>query len=638
MYTRATRLDWFEREYPRIERNKVPYRQIAWEIKNFFDLDKPPSLATIQRDKAEIEKRIGPNTMSDEAKELLKPENFPEWRNRLFGYVTSKTQHALFYMLWGLALKEPIPDWVCEHFELPRDVMDDVIEAEKLMTFILMMAPRHGKTMTMVHGLINLYCDNPDLRVVYCQGIKSTTEDINRLIMLEMEDNDELETMYGPFRHDDRTWSFRDGFILAKRKKHSITPSFLPVGINSNVRSRDADILVIDDPQDLQRAESEATTEMDYKKITSEFMTRREPHTPVLMVGSHLPTLFGDVFTQLEDNLEDLQTEGQVIYFNKRPAHRDDKCLVHEDPTKEHDVCLEWPEYRDWNFLMAQRALLGEELYEAVYQQDNKVEGTRPFSPEKIKAWLHEGGVRDDSRSWKKMLRRCERTIDGKICNGDLYAGLGFDPAAGESKNASYTAVALIQGCIKCEMLYLIDYEQRRMSPDLHPGVIESWSSSYPIHLARIEINAYQKALARNKEVREASRKNKFQIDEWNTDDRKNTPEFGIPLLANYVRDGLFSMPYAKDVDQEFAREFEKAMIRYPKKPNDIPMAVWLAAGAVWMLWTMYTDLDPIYLRHRDRNVPGYMIDNPLKINLGDLAERQRWEESEEYYALEDVG
>src|SRR3990167_4219108 len=188
----------------------------------------------------------------------------------------------------------------------------------------------------------------------------------------------------------------------------------MPIGINVNVRSLDADIVIIDDPQDLDRAESEATTAKDYRKLTTEIMTRREPHTPVLMVGSHLPTLFGDVFTQLEDNLESLQTEGQTILLRKRPAHNLDTCAG----GTLHETCLEWPEERDWNFLESQKALLGEEMFEAVYQQEARIPGSRPFPPEIVKSHREDGGILDVYRSWKDQTPSCPR------CQGRLYTTL----------------------------------------------------------------------------------------------------------------------------------------------------------------------------------------------------------------------
>jgi hypothetical protein len=620
MHTAATRREWVVQNYARIKGQKIPYRQIAYEIKNYFGLDKPVSPATIGRDMAYAEKLQSPNTLTEEAKELLRPENWPEWREQLFGYITSKTQHALYWVMRCLTLKEPIPDWVLEHFELPPDVNADLIEREKLLSFILLMAPRHGKTMTMVHGLIHLYCDNPDLRVIYCQGIASTTEAINALIMIELEHNKQLVDMYGPFRDDDRQWSRQNGFILAKRTHHSITSSFQPVGITSNVRSLDADILIIDDPQDLDRAESEASTSKDYRKITTEFMTRREPHTPMLGVGSHLPTEFGDVWTQIEENLDDIRTEGQDIYINKRPAHHDETCKVWTGEETEHFDCLEWPEYRNWNFLMAQKALLGDELYDAVYQQDARLVGTKPFPPDTVRGTYGDYGIRDSGRSWKIKLDKCTAQIKHpenealRTCGGELYTCIGFDPARGKSKGSSYTAIAVVQGCIKCNTYYLIDYHFERVSSDAHPDMALSYISSFRPQMIRIEINAYQEALARNRDLVSGAQKMSCVIDEWNTDDKKNTPELGIPMLATSMRTDHFSVPYQTDMDIEYGRELEKSLIRYPKKPNDVPMAIWLAVGGVRLLWEMYADLDPIYLRGRQQNVPAYMLDDPLRV------------------------
>jgi hypothetical protein len=518
-------------------------------------------------------------------------------------------------VLYALALKVDLPDWVIDHFDLPEDINNDIVEKNKLLTFILLVAPRHGKTMVMVHGVIAIICINPDVRVIYCQGIKTTTKDIMGLVMIELETNEKLKELFGPFESDSFPWSRNDGFMVARREIPSITPTFLPVGIDSNVRSRDADIIVIDDPQDITRAESEATTRKDYNKLTTEFMTRREPHTPVMMVGSHVPTLFGDVFTQIEDNLEDLQTEGQAILIRKRAAHDLDVCQG-QPP---HVDCLEWPEMRDWNFLEAQKALLGPELFEAVYQQVARIPGSRPFPPEIVKVVREEGGILDSNRMWKDQPSVCPR------CDGTLYTTIGFDPAAGESKKASYSALAVLDGCIKCNTLYLIDYWQKRQSPDLHATTIGSFAKSYSPDYVKIEINAYQKALARDKELLEISRRApRFHVDEHMTDDRKNTPEFGIPMLAKYMREDKFSIPYQTFEDQQYYKELQAALIRYPNKPDDLPMALWLAAGMMWELWDMYEDQEPIYLPGRDLNIPQYMTESPLRIDLGEL---KAWED-----------
>jgi hypothetical protein len=520
----------------------------------------------------------------------------------------------LHWVIHALTHKVNLPQWVIDHFDLPENVNEDIVLKQKLLTFILLVAPRMGKSMTVVHSLINNICDVPDVRIIYCQGIVSTSQKAMGVVMTEFERNDRLKELYGPFRSEDRPWSHKDGFEVARRQIAAITPTMMPAGINSNVRSLDADIIIIDDPQDLERAESERTTEKDYAKLTTEFMTRREPHTPVLMVGSHLPTLHGDVFSQLEDNLEDLQTEGQAIIMRKRPAHNLERCTPDIRPegprTDVHVDCLEWPEMRDWNFLESQRALLGEELFEAVYQQEARIPGSRPFPPDVVKTEREAGGILDSSRSWKEQSAACQ------TCGGKVYTTLGFDPAAGEGKKASYSALAVLDGCIACRTLYLIDYWARRQSPELHAGTIASFTKAFNVSHVRVEVNAYQKALARDDTLREAAREQGFAIDEWMTDDRKNSPEFGIPNLSRWMKDGLFSVPAQTYEDRQYYKELERALIRYPLKPNDLPMALWLAWGMMRDVWNLYTKMEPTYMPGREDRVPAYMMENPHRIDL----------------------
>jgi hypothetical protein len=265
---------------------------------------------------------------------------------------------------------------------------------------------------------------------------------------------------------------------------------------------------------------------------------------------------------------------------------------------------------RDWNFLESQRALLGEELFEAVYQQEARIPGTRPFPPEIVKGLRPDGGILDETRSWKETVDTCPQ------CGGRCYSTLGFDPAAGEGKKASYSALAVLGGCIQCQTIYLIDYWQRRQSPELHAGTIASFAKSFDVSHVRVEVNAYQKALARDDSLRAAAREHSFTIDEWMTDDRKNSPEFGIPNLARWMRDGLFSVPAATHHDRQYGKELERALIRYPVKPNDLPMALWLAWGMMRDVWNLYSKMEPAYLPGREGRVPQYLIDNPTRIDL----------------------
>jgi hypothetical protein len=586
-YSKATRREYLTLNRGRFDASGYSLRDIAYDVKVSFGLDTPPSPTTISSDFKWLDAQADAGARTATAEELLEPERFGEWRAHFFvapngqPYQTTEYHMALFWCVIALALKRDIPEWVIEYFDLPENINEDVQSLKFLFTLILLVAPRHGKTELIIHAIIWLICVNPEIRIIYCQGITKTSREAMNLIKLELELNEELVNYYGPFKDDNVRWN-NEEFTTSLRTRLAKSPTMRPVGVQTNVRSQDADIIIVDDPQDLDRATSETVMERDYRWFTMELMTRREPHTPVIGVGSHIPSPYGDLWSQLEENIEELSLEGQRIIMRKLPAHIVDDCKG--DP---HETCVVWPEYRTYGFLMAQKALLGEQMFDAVYQQNPRPEGLRYFDPEVMKspyvppttpggppAPLPEDqsqyGVLDYERSWKEMPTCCSKII---------YA-IGFDPAAGEGSGASESALIVKGICSGCQRRYYVDWWTKKQSPERNPDTIGSFFRSYPeVGRLRVEVNAYQKALSRDKVLREYSRTLRFNIAEWRTDDRKNDPKMGIPNLNRWMRDGYVSIPYKTQADRDYADRFTKYFLRYPRRPDDLVMADWLADG-----------------------------------------------------------
>ena len=592
-YSQGLRRDFIESRRSHYEDRDWGLADIARDVQRHFKRTKAPSPTTIATDLKWLdENKFRP--LGEEASELLVPERFPEWRAKFFTapngdpYVTTKYHHALAWIIIALALKVEVPKWVLEFWGLPDSVNDDMHSRSVLFTLILLVAPRHGKSDLVQHVIIWLICENPNIRIIYCQGVLTTSQEGMEWIKSELENNDELVEWYGPFKNEDSRWN-ANGFTVAKRDMSLRSPTVRPVGVQSNIRSQDADLIIVDDPQDLRRASSEATIMGDYRWFTTELMTRREPHTPVFGVGSHVASPYGDMWAQLEDAKDDIETEGQKLYIRKLPAHIEDRC-----EGEPHEVCVVWPEYRSYEFLEAQRALLGDQMYAAVYQQEARPEGLRYFDPDVLNGWYvppsgfaddgsyavpvlpedrDKYGILDHSRSWKD---------DNIRCCGDIVHAVGFDPAAGESKGSSESALMYKAACAGCGRRFYIDWWAKQQSPERNPDTIGSFTKSYKkIRYVRTEINAYQKSLARDPRLRKYARQHNFLIDEWRTDDRKDSPELGIPNLARYMHDGLVSMPAATQADVDYSKRLIAYYIRYPRRPDDIVMADWLCDGAL---------------------------------------------------------
>ena len=154
----------------------------------------------------------------------------------------------------------------------------------------------------------------------------------------------------------------------------------------------------------------------------------------------------------------------------------------------------------------------------------------------------------------------------------------------------------------------------------MHPDTIAKYAAQHKVSRVRIEINAYQKALARDPRLKKASLDHKFIIDEWFTTDKKWDPGMGIPLLSRHMEQGRFSVPYMLPQDKQKAEAMLTQLVRYPAEPNDVVMALWLADLSLVSL----IDADRIKApRQLDPNVPQHILDQQVTINLDKL---RNWE------------
>lgn len=567
-------------------------RMMASEIARHFRC-KPVSQATILNDLAIIRKEILTPTAEalSEAAQLLEPERFPEWRARFFTdpatgnpYETPRHQLAWFHVFVSLAFKEPLPMWVHSYLELDVELPElnrMIADGDHLISLLLLAPPRHGKTELLLHSIIWAICRKPSIRIIYVAGILSTSKQNMGYVKAELESNEELNRLYGPFQDDKLPWS-SDQLMVRGRETAAKAPTMLPAGKGTNLLSRDADIIVVDDPQDIDAAESEAQTQRDYVWLTTQVMTRREPHTALMGIGSHLPSMTGDLWERVKENASELSVGRHKLLIVEQKAHDYERCDPVDDP--DHSGCILWPTLRPFWFLEAQRAAMGDVLFEACFNQNIRTSKVEYFGPDLVRGETGSGGILDTSLHFSELPRHC---------NVNPLVTIGFDPAAGETKTSSESALVVLAGCPKCEYTWVVDYWHARVSPETHADTILGFVKSYGVNRVRIEINAYQKALARDPRLVRAQSKYGFMIDPWMTDARKNDPMLGIPLLERSLRNNTLVVPYAGAADQQKAEDLLKALIRWPKRPNDIPMALWLAYGCWVEMHNEYTNMVP---------------------------------------------
>lgn len=601
-------------------------KRIAYAIKEHFDLPKPPATATIANDLAQIEKdKLIDVKYSEEAERLLEPDNFSEWRSTMFRapgnreYLTPKHQLAWFYLVRTLALKEVPPEWVVDYLmlkeQLPEDLdlMDWAENPDKMLNLFLLAPPRHGKSDLAAHVIIWLICRNPDIRILWCGGKIDISTLTTNFIRNELEANEKLIEYYGPFENDG-DWAIGQ-FTVATRKTRMRSPTLRAVAKGTTILSLDADIIFADDIFDLKASESPTQVGKDVRWVKSQLMTRRENWTPLFGIGSHQPSPTGDAYDYMETEHDN------EIYFVKQKAHDYTKCKPKEgDMTEEErhgDWCLMWSDVRNYGYLEQMRKTLGDIMYEVCYNQDNRQSTIAYFRDKVIRGDYPQPVVDPDTGTYKEfnayeqkagILDR-NRSIGWpvKTCcggRGTLRTVMGFDPASSQNRGTSESALIVLQGCTNCRRRYLLDLWHKRQSPELHAQTLETFAAEYKPQRLRIEVNAYQLALARDKELKRASLEHHFLIDEWFTGDKKRDPQMGIPLLARHMEQGRFSIPYSLPQDRDKVEPLLAQLIRFPSEPNDLVMALWLADLSLEKIMDSYLVTQP---RSLYDDVPAYL-------------------------------
>jgi hypothetical protein len=606
-----------------------------------FDLSKPPANATIKND-LHVNEQAGSiqSVYTEEAERLLEPDNFPEWRRTMFRapgnkeYETPEHQLAWFFLVRTLALKEVPPAWVIEYLGLTEamndvDLAEWVKDPEQMLTIFLLAPPRHGKSDLAAHCIIWLICRNPDIRILWCGGKLDISKLTVKFVKNELESNEKLIEHYGPFENEG-SWS-ETSFVVSTRKTRMRSPTLQAVGKNSTILSLDADFIFGDDMFDLKASLSPTQVSTDVLWVKSQLMTRREPWTPLLGIGSHQPSPTGDAYQAMDDDHDN------DIYFVKIKAHDYELCKSLEDGMEEKDRhgdwCLLWSSMRSFSYLDQFRRSLGDITYEVCYNQDSSQSTLQYFRPEVVRNkfpqpvvnpasglyldfnhYEERSGVLDYKRSFGYPVAQCCGS------RNNLHIVIGFDPAAGSSRGTSESALVVMQGCKVCERRYLVDYWHKRQSPEQHPETIAQYAAIYGVSRVRIEINAYQKALARDPRLEKASKEHHFIIDEWFTTDKKWEPSMGIPLLSRHMEQGRFSVPYELPQDKQKAEALLSQLVRYPNEPNDIVMALWLADLSLISLIDQSRIRAPKQL---DASAPQHILDQQVTINLDEL---RNWE------------
>lgn len=436
---------------------------------------------------------------------------------------------------------------------------------------LILSPPRHGKTDLMRHVCIWLICRDPNLRIMWVAGHQRLAETWLLSIMDELENNSALiEDFCGPGgsfkprRAHGATWS-RQHFTVALRTITGIkSPNMVAIGrgARGSIRSRDCDIIIVDDLEDQPSTMQEGSRQGTRDWWTVTVMSRKMKHTGIVYIGNRVHP--DDLAGHLLEN-----EEWQAVV---ETAHELD-CSKDPADLDAHIDCMLFPELNPYSWLVHQeRSVPNKALFELMYLNIDLPEGIRIFRPEAV----------DGCKTTRTIGNvPAPKDDDGNPVGLSLYAGL--DPA-----DTGYQASFLWAVTYDPFRMYVVDYENHRGGGlQAAHEVFKAWLDRYGCRHWDIEEVGWQKAIRQSDTIREWARRHDVVLQGHETTaQNKWDPIYGVGAMAELFEGGVVDIPWGDPESVEKMALFRRQLVYFSstasrnKNPrsgykSDILMAAW---------------------------------------------------------------
>ena len=432
---------------------------------------------------------------------------------------------------------------------------------------MILSPPRHGKTDLLIHFVIWLICNNPNIRILWVGGNEDISKNAMGSVLDQLEFNELLiEEICGPGEKfkpktkSAKSWS-QSGFTVGTRTVTGIkSPTMVGIGRGGKILSRDCDIIIADDIEDHSSTMQPASRENTRNWWTTTLSSRKEEHTAMVVIGSRQH--YDDIYSHL------LENESWTTTVEE--AH-DSGCVKTDWNEKDHQKCMLWSSKRTYKWLMDRKRAAettgGRAIYEMVYLNVAMPEGLALFSRDEI----------EECRDQKRDI--------GQIPRGTrLIAGL--DPASTGYQAAFLWAYGPADG-----IMYMVD-----MHNNLGGGipealnVIKDWWQKYNCSHWVIEENGFQKAIRQDKSIRDFASRHGIFLEGHETYSNKFDPVYGVTALRPAFQEKIINLPYMGFEAQEKVNLYTSQLVYFSSAKNksktvgtktDIVMASWFPMRAI---------------------------------------------------------
>lgn len=451
---------------------------------------------------------------------------------------------------------------------------------EKILTALItggremILAPvRHGKTELLKHICQYMWILDPNIRVLWVSVTAGVAKDTTSLMRLDFMNNDQLIRDHAPGgtfvpdRYSPHRWT-NEEFTLATRVDRIKGPNLKTFGRGTTIVGQNADIIIVDDPEDGDAVAQLATRQATKKWWANDVGGRQVDDTGVFVIGSRQHP--NDLYSLI------LRSPGWGVTVEQ--AH-DPLCAVEgeeTDPISGHWECLLWPEFRSYAWLRQRKAEMDEvnpAYFDMVYQNLARSDGFVVFDEKVVTA----------CRSATYTAKEIPKPTTGRI---ELVAGL--DPSI-----SGFQAAVLLAYQIDPELrIWLVDLDNTEGSgTGAIAKLIERWYKDYGLTAWRIEENTYGQVSHRFKEISDVTSRHGIFIEDWHTGTNKNSQFFGVTSLAKLFIDKTIILPYIDPYSRAITDKLIRQLTTWDESnsrnknrtgvKDDLVMAFWFAWGAI---------------------------------------------------------
>lgn len=438
--------------------------------------------------------------------------------------------------------------------------------------------PGHAKSTTITMDYVTYkIVTNPEFRVVVISKTQTMAKKFLMGIKRRLTNRafQQLQVDYGPpdgFEKSAEVWT-ANMIYFGHSDSDQKDPNVEVLGIGQQIYGARADLIILDDVQDLNNAH-QYEAHLDY--IMQDVMTR---DAPLLVVGTRVAPV--DLYSELL-NPDHYDGEASDWTYLSQPAvleFADDPAdwvtlwpladRPHpQRPGKQTPEGL-WPKW-DGERLAKLRRKLKPTTWALVYMQEP---------------------VSEDTLFTIEALNGCQ---DGRRFRGQIPDLRNFTVVAGldPATSSGFTACVVLAVDRDTGKRYLIDVFNKQVRSQALRELIMDWTERYDIDIWRIEKNAFQAFLTQDREINQYLAARGVRLEEHSTtasgNKAKHSPDWGVSSLENLLRgwqDGTALLDLPGMNPNEAYRTLKQQLVTwYPDHPKtqktDTVMALWMAETA----------------------------------------------------------